>query len=201
MPETKSAPAAGFADPRHQSQATFRCLLEAMSRPGRPVELAVAADCPPGVAPWLGAAALALCDFDTPVWLAPGLDRPDIAAWLRFHTGAPLVAAPAEAAFVLIEAAAIRDFSAFRHGTDESPEDGATLLVAAPDLGGPATITCRGPGIRDSILIPSCGLSDVAWTDRARLTGDFPRGVDLYIGAGRRLLGLPRSTELSLPEV
>src|ERR1700758_946249 len=67
----------GFADPVHDTQAVFRTLLDALSRPGTvgivsDVLPALDAAGPhrPTVERAAFAALLTLCDFSTPVWLA-----------------------------------------------------------------------------------------------------------------------------------
>ena len=88
---------AGFADPVHGAQQTFRALLGAMSEPGRLFTLHAAAT--DGLAPRdaerrpplgiaLAATLLTLLDADTPVHLAGALGNDAARAWLRFHTGA-----------------------------------------------------------------------------------------------------------------
>lgn len=193
-----SAPTAGFADPVQQSQTAFRALLDAMARPGRMTLIDSAVGHPDGVVPALAAAALTLCDLDTPVWLGPGLDTEAMRGWLRFHTGAPLVSAPEKADFALLDAAAgLPALGMFHHGSDAAPEGGATLLVQTGALDGAAAMTWRGPGIRDASTMPLCGLPEDFWHSRAALSAAFPRGIDLYLCAGSALIGLPRSTAIS----
>ncbi len=82
----------GFADPVLDGQATFRAVLEAMSRPGR-IQRAGSALRPP--APLNQAAAavlLTLADADTGFAHDAGAAAE---AWLRFHCGMPLVPAAA----------------------------------------------------------------------------------------------------------
>lgn len=194
-----SAPAAGFADAVQQSQLAFRALLDAMARPGRVAAIAGEIGRPAGMAPALAAAALTLCDLDTPVWLGPGLDTDDVRGWLRFHTGAPLVADASLADFALIDAAAgLPALERFSLGTDMAPERGATLLLQVATLTGDAAMTWRGPGIKDSMAMPRCGLPMDLWRARAALSGEFPRGLDLYLCAGHDVIGLPRSTAITL---
>ena len=88
-----------WADPVGQAQQVFRLALTALSRPAQahafvPCPADTAADeLPAGLSPELAALALSLCDNETTVWLAPGLDTEDVRAWFRFHCGTVLVAA------------------------------------------------------------------------------------------------------------
>jgi alpha-D-ribose 1-methylphosphonate 5-triphosphate synthase subunit PhnH len=197
MTMTQMAPAAGFDDPVQQSQQAFRALLDAMARPGRVVTVETEAGHPDGLAPALASALLTLADLDTPVWLGPGFDTDAVKTWLRFHSGAPLAATPLEAAFVLLDGAQMPALNQFALGTDEAPERGATVFIQVPDLTGAAAMTWRGPGIKESLSMPLCGLGDAIWKQRAALAPEFPRGLDLYFGCGRDLLALPRSTVIA----
>lgn len=197
---TAAAPAAGFADPVQQSQQAFRAMLDAMSRPGRMTTIDFDAGHPPGLAPALAAVLLTLCDLDTPVLLGPGFDSGPVQDWLRFHTGAPLTTAPQKAAVVLLMAERMPPLDSFAQGSDEAPEKGATLLVQVPRLDGAQAMEWRGPGIKTVAAMPLCGLPEPFWRQRLLLGSVFPRGIDIYLGHGRALVGLPRSTAISFPE-
>jgi alpha-D-ribose 1-methylphosphonate 5-triphosphate synthase subunit PhnH len=186
----------GFADPVHDTQAVFRTLLDALSRPGTvgvienvlPEVRATRAD----LAAF--AALLALCDYATPVWLA----QPDTAlgSSLRFHTGAPLVDEPAQAAFAYLhDAGTLPPLQSFALGAAESPEQSVTLLIGVEALTGGAPIVLSGPGIQHTATIAPVGLPERFWRERAALAPLFPCGVDCYLVCGARLIGLPRTTQ------
>ncbi|PJI38628.1 phosphonate C-P lyase system protein PhnH [Ferrovibrio sp.] len=195
---TTITPATGFDDPVQQSQQAFRALLDAMARPGRVTTVETEAGHPEGLSPALAAALLTLADLDTPVWLGPGFDSEAVKTWLRFHSGAPLTAKAELAVFALLDAAQMPALESFSFGTDESPERGATLLIQVPGLTGANAMIWRGPGIKDGIAMPFCGLGQSVWRQRTALSIEFPRGVDLYLGCGRDLVALPRSTAISI---
>lgn len=186
----------GFADPVHDTQAVFRTLLDALSRPGT---LGVVENLLPEVRATRAelaafAALLALCDYATPVWLA----QPDTAlgSALRFHTGAPLVDEPAQAAFAYIhDAGALPPLESFALGAAESPEQSVTLLIRVEALTGGAPVELSGPGIQHSTTIAPVGLPEQFWRERAALAPLFPCGVDCYLVCGARLIGLPRTTQ------
>ncbi|WP_082507939.1 phosphonate C-P lyase system protein PhnH [Methylobacterium sp. Leaf113] len=195
--------ARGFADPVHEGQAVFRAAMEALSRPGRLRPLATALVPPAPLTPELAALALALIDADTPVWLdAPLRAEPAVAAFLRFHTGAPLVDAPDRAAFALIaDPARCPAFTDFAPGTPAYPDASATLILAVETLsdeGGPAF---AGPGIRGTVSFDASPLP-ADWASRwAANHAAFPLGLDLLFVAPGSLAGLPRSTRPVAPEM
>jgi len=186
----------GFADPVHDTQAVFRILLDALSRPGTvgvvehglPEVRATRAE----LAAF--AALLTLCDYATPVWLA----QPDAAlsTALRFHTGAPLVSEPEQAAFAYIhDASAMPALESFALGAAESPEQSVTLLIRVEALTGGAPVVLSGPGIQHTETIAPVGLPEHFWRERAALAPLFPCGVDCYLVCGNTLIGLPRTTQ------
>ncbi|MFM0238787.1 phosphonate C-P lyase system protein PhnH [Paraburkholderia phytofirmans] len=186
----------GFADPVHDTQAVFRTLLDVLSRPGTVgmVEnvLPEMRDTSAELAAF--AALLALCDYATPVWLA----QPDMAfaSALRFHTGAPLVDEPGQAAFAYIhDAGAMPPLESFALGAAESPEQSVTLLIRVEALTGGAPVVLSGPGIQHTATIAPVGLPEHFWRERAALAPLFPCGVDCYLVCGARLIGLPRTTQ------
>ncbi|MGF6770155.1 alpha-D-ribose 1-methylphosphonate 5-triphosphate synthase subunit PhnH [Paraburkholderia sp. GAS199] len=186
----------GFADPVHDTQAVFRTLLDALSRPGT---VGVVGNVLPEVRatraePAAFAALLTLCDYATPVWLA----QPDTAlgSALRFHTGAPLVDEPEQAAFAYIhDAGAMPSLERFALGEAESPEQSVTLLVRVESLHGGTPVVLSGPGIQHSATIAPLGLPEHFWRERAALAPLFPCGVDCYLVCGAELIGLPRTTQ------
>src|SRR5258708_10778225 len=92
--------APAFTDPVRGSQAVFRSVMDAMARPGTIVATGGLAQAPQPLGLAAAAVALTLIDYETPVWLDPALAQSsEAAAWLRFHTGAPLTDDPRRAAF------------------------------------------------------------------------------------------------------
>jgi alpha-D-ribose 1-methylphosphonate 5-triphosphate synthase subunit PhnH len=181
-------PHPGFADPVLDAQATFRAVLEAMSRPGRVQRIVPPPSLPSGLSPAAAAMLLTLVDSTTPLRLAAGAEAE---AWVRFHCGCPLVRDGA--AFVLDADASLADLEA---GTDEEPQGGATLIVEVETLDEAAGWRLAGPGIRDAHDLRVGGIApsfvaEWAW-NRAR----FPRGVDAILCAGTRIAALPRTVRI-----
>jgi alpha-D-ribose 1-methylphosphonate 5-triphosphate synthase subunit PhnH len=181
---------AGFADPVAASQQVFRGVLDAMSRPGMPVALETLTDF--GVH---GAVALALLDFETPVWLGTA-PPPQFASWLRFHCGCPLAATEAEASFVFLDAADLPDLDLFNAGDAKYPDRAATLVISVPALEGGIAVALEGPGIETRVTIAPLGLDAGFWRQAIENRARFQLGLDLILAAGDRIVGLPRSTRI-----
>jgi alpha-D-ribose 1-methylphosphonate 5-triphosphate synthase subunit PhnH len=187
----------GFHNPVLDAQATFRALMEAMSRPGtiRPCKAEAEPPYPLGAAQ--GAVALTLADHDTPVWLSPALANPTIKGWMAFHTGAEIAVSPAHCRFAFLGLGdPIPDFLGFSAGSQDYPDRSATLVIELASLTGGPELIARGPGIKESTQIAPQGLpADFLRRWRAN-RGLFPRGIDLVLTSGGELMALPRSTEL-----
>jgi alpha-D-ribose 1-methylphosphonate 5-triphosphate synthase subunit PhnH len=142
--------------------------------------------------------ALTLCDHDSPVWLDAGLVRENaVSEWLKFHTGAPIVADPAEADFAFVTGA-LPPLASFALGTDEYPDRSTTIVLSLPSLTAGPALTLRGPGIKDTAITSPAGLPGDFLTQWAENQAQFPRGVDLLLVAPEGLIGLPRTTRIIL---
>ena len=190
--------AAGFGDPVRQSQAMFKSAMWALATPGTLVEAPVRLDAPAPLGPVAAALVATLADFETSVWLDPPLAAsPDVAAFLRFHTGAKLIDDPAAAQFAIVaDPAALLPFSAFAHGTADYPDRSTTLILQVDTLSGGAPLDFAGPGIAGTATIAP---SPVPAGFAARLADnrqEFPQGVDLFLVTETALAGLPRSVHV-----
>ncbi len=185
------AQAAAFA-----SQSAFRALMDAMARPGE-IKMVEGVGAPAPMAPATAALVQSLADYESPVWLDPAFAAvPAVADWIRFHTGAPIVAEPANAAFALIaDPRAMPEFTAFAQGTEEYPDRSTTVIVQVERFAGPALVL-KGPGIR---TISPFAAEPLPGDFSRRLRDNrelFPRGIDLVLVAGREIAALPRSVRL-----
>lgn len=184
--------AAGFVDPVHGAQRTFRRVLDAFAHPGRIVALDDAPE-PPGTLSRAAAGLLlTLADHDTPLWLAPEYETPAVREFIKFHTGAPIVVARGAAAFGLLPLDGTPPFDGFAVGTDAYPDRSATLVIEVPVLGAGAARTWRGPGIDGEARVAVAGLDAAFWQDWAANHALSPCGVDVVFAAGSQLLALPR---------
>ena len=193
--------ARGFSDPVHDTQGVFRTVMDALARPAliRPLVGALAPPAP--LTPELAALALTLTDSDTPVWLdAPLADTPAVSEFLRFHTGAPIVAEPSEAAFALIaDPQSCPPFAAFAQGTPAYPDASATLILRVDRLSETGGSGFAGPGIRGRVRLDADPLPP-DWAARLRANAAaFPLGLDLLLAAPGRIAGLPRSARVLSP--
>lgn len=192
--------AGGFAEPVFGAQETFRAVMDALANPGQVQALNASLQAPPGLAPELAAVALTLCDHDTAVWLDTDLmEAEPILSWLRFHTAAPLTTDPVRAQFALVSSAsALPPLERFGLGTDEYPDRSSTIALHVPSLTGGTDLTLRGPGINDHWHIAPQGLPVDFLEQWASNRALFPRGVDLLLVSGGQVLGLPRSTRITM---
>jgi len=188
----------GFADPVFDGQNVFRATMDALANPGQVQALGALAAPPEPLTPELAALALTLCDHDSPVWLdTPLAAAPAVADWLRFHTGAPIIADKRQAMFALIsDPIATPRLEDFALGSDEYPDRSTTLIVALDGIEGGRALELRGPGIKDvATLAPHPLPADFAaqWAENRQ---QFPRGVDVILVAPGVVAGLPRTTRI-----
>jgi alpha-D-ribose 1-methylphosphonate 5-triphosphate synthase subunit PhnH len=185
---------AGFSDPVSDAQATFRGVLKALSEPGTIVELPVPAEQGP-LPPAMTALLLTLADVDTAVWLDASA-RP-AANFIRFHCGAPIVDDVRKAAFAcLLEPYNAPSLCEFALGSDAYPDGSSTLWIEIADLTEGGGLKLQGPGIDGQRSVGVTGLPERILEERARLVPLFPRGLDIVLSCGDRIIGLPRTTKV-----
>ncbi len=196
---TASPLGTGFDEPVWAAQAVFRAAMLTAAGPGSIHEIEPSLRPPEGLDRGLAALALALCDFETPIFLDAHLaSLPAIAAFLRFHTGAPITDDPKACAFALIgDAPRMPRLCAFSQGTLEFPDRSTTLLIAVERLDQAGGWRLSGPGIDGESRLAAGPLPSRFGEERAANRALFPRGVDIFFVAGTRLAGLPRSTVVS----
>jgi len=190
----------GFADVAVNSAHAFRAIMQAMARPGRVMDIGIDVAAPDPLFASTAAVALTLCDFQTPVWLAPDLRSETVMNYLRFHTGAPITEDAAQASFVI--AAAGQGLPApelLLQGTHEYPDRSATLVIQATGFATGA-VALTGPGIRGTVPFAVAGLESGFWAAMTENHARFPTGVDVIFAAPRLVAALPRSTAISMME-
>lgn len=189
---------AGFADKVMSAQSTFRTVMNAMARPGTVQRIEASLDAPAPMSPGTAAVALTLFDHDTTLWLdASFAASPAVAKWLKFHTSAPLVASPSYCNFALVaEPKQLPDFEQFCLGTDEYPDRSTTLILQVEQLSVGEAFVLSGPGIDGTAELRAAGLPEDLIERLAINREFFPRGVDLLLVAGDRVVALPRTTRV-----
>lgn len=196
-------------DPVHDTQRTFRKIMEAMASPGSIVELGEEAsrvDIELPIGKGLLLVALTLLDSETSFavttadkrdWtlqIVRGIAR-EIAR-LCYAKAVPV----SEADFVFALGrgkAAAEAIAAARAGTLLDPQLGATVVAEAGRLEREGNLLLRGPGIEESARL---GVDlDPSWiAERERKNLEFPLGVDLIlVDSVSRLAALPRTTSVA----
>ncbi len=189
---------AGFADKVLSAQSTFRSVMDAMARPGSVQRIAAAAGTPSPVMRGAAAIALTLFDHDTPVWLDPMMSETlDVAKWLKFHTGAPVVRDSSICSFALIgDAKALPALDRFAFGSNEYPDRSTTLILQVDSLSQGPSFELRGPGIDGVAILQATIQPDDLFERLAINAALFPRGIDVVLVHDDSIVAIPRSTRL-----
>jgi alpha-D-ribose 1-methylphosphonate 5-triphosphate synthase subunit PhnH len=189
---------AGFADKVLSAQSTFRSVMEAMARPGSVQRVTASIGTPPPMMRGVAAIALTLFDHDTPIWLDEKMSETmDVARWLKFHSGAPIVADTSISAFALVnDAGALPDLDRFALGSNEYPDRSTTLILQVASLTQGQAYELRGPGIDGSAVL-NATFEPKDLFDRLSINATlFPRGIDLVLVADDAIVAIPRTTRL-----
>ena len=163
---------AGFADKVLSAQSTFRSVMEALARPGSVQRVTASVGTPLPMMRGTAAIALTLFDHDTPIWLDGKMsETSDVARWLKFHSGAPLVADCSICGFALIaDAGAQPDLERFAFGSSEYPDRSTTLILQVASLTQGPAWELRGPGI-DVVLVADDAIVAIPRTTRLAAHG------------------------------
>ena len=193
-----SSLAPAFVEPVHGAQRVFRAVMDAMARPGSIVRLESGLAPPAPLTAAAAATALALVDYETPVWLdAPLAAAPDVVRWLRFHTGAPTTDDPSCAAFAFVsDPAAMPAFDRFALGTPDYPDRSTTLVLQVARLDGGVPLVLRGPGIAGTHTLAAQGLPANFAAGVAANRALFPCGVDVVLVCDDAVAAIPRTTRV-----
>jgi alpha-D-ribose 1-methylphosphonate 5-triphosphate synthase subunit PhnH len=189
---------AGFADKALSAQSTFRSVMDAMARPGSVQRIAAVAGTPSAMMRGAAAIALTLFDHDTPMWLDPLMsETSDVAKWLKFHTGAPIVRDSSISSFALIgDADALPSLDRFSFGTNEYPDRSTTLILQVKSLTQGPVLELRGPGI-DETAVLRASIQPQNLFKRLEINAAlFPRGIDVVLVHDDAIVAIPRTTRL-----
>lgn len=196
----RAALAAGFREPVFDAQSSFRAVMDAMAHPGSIYPLAPDL-CPPyPLHPAAGALVLTLADYETPVWLDASLIAADgVCDWIRFHTGAAITDYPHEARFAVVASGAVLPpLSQFSPGSQEFPDESATLIIQTESLSPGSGPLLTGPGIEFESRLDPIPLAPPFWNQAIDNAALYPRGVDVVFAAPGAIAALPRSTRIEL---
>lgn len=188
----------GFSSQTFDSQKVFRQLLSAMASPGTIMELDVDIEPQAPVHQASGAILLTLMDFETPFWTDLENRNPAV-QWLRFHTGAPYIYTSSGAGFALVTD--YDDFDTpeqFNRGSIESPDQSTTLIIHTRGMDDRGRIRMTGPGIQKERFINLKGIRENFFERRARMTPDYPLGLDMIFVCDRQFTAIPRTTVLEV---
>jgi alpha-D-ribose 1-methylphosphonate 5-triphosphate synthase subunit PhnH len=191
---------AGFVDKVLSAQSTFRSVMEAMARPGRVQQVIAGVGTPGPLMHGAAAMALTLFDHDTPIWLDARMRQsPEVAKWLKFHSGAPVVDDSSISSFALIgEGGALPDLSCFALGSNEYPDRSTTLVIQVSSLTDGRDYELRGPGIDGAITLRAT-IEPTDLFERLSINEAlFPRGIDVVLVSGNAIVAIPRTTRLIL---
>ena len=190
---------AGFTHEAFGSQAVFRTSLNALSYPGRPLEMPL--DCAlPGQGQGAAVALLlGLLDSDTTLWMSPSVLHSDATAWLRFHTGCKVVEDVSVAQFIWVAYGdSLPQMSSLMLGSDAYPDQSATCIIETQGFDTDVTdLVLEGPGIEGERTLKVLGLPDAFLEQWTNNQGIFPRGVDVFLTDATHIVGLPRTTRIS----
>src|SRR5215831_2146900 len=191
---------AGFADKVLSAQSTFRSVMEAMARPGRVQQVIAGVGTPGPLMRGAAAIALTLFDHDTPIWLDARMRQsPEVAKWLKFHSGAPVVDDSSISSFALIgDGGALPDLSRFALGSNEYPDRSTTLVIQVSSLTHGRDYELRGPGI-DGATTLRATIEPTDLFERLSINEtQFPRGIDVVLVSGDAIVAIPRTTRLAV---
>lgn len=193
----------GFSSSVLDAQAAFHAVMHAMAEPGTIHPLDGRATPPAPLNATAAAVALTLCDHETPVWLDPGLASAEgVSVWLSFHSGAPIIADPGEARFLIVASSdRLPMLAALAQGSQDYPDRSATIILQVATLdGGARRLELRGPGVDGVARISPDALPLQIESQWRENNVRFPRGVDLVLAAPSAIACIPRTTRIKIVE-
>jgi alpha-D-ribose 1-methylphosphonate 5-triphosphate synthase subunit PhnH len=190
----------GFADGVVSAHSTFRSVMDAMARPGSVQKIVAAVGTPWPLMPGTAAIALTLFDHDTPIWLDRRMsETPEVANWLKFHSGAPVVTDPSVCGFaVVVDGATLPDLERFSFGTAEYPDRSTTLILQVESLTKGCAYELRGPGINGAVVLRAKTEPKDLFERLAVNATLFPRGIDVVLVSDDEIVAIPRTTRLAV---
>ncbi|MFP4009580.1 MAG: phosphonate C-P lyase system protein PhnH [Spirulinaceae cyanobacterium] len=184
----------GFKNPVYDAQQTFRALLNALAKPGKPQNITAQLQPPTELNSACAAACLTLFDLEIKVWLSPQFGK-TVKQWLLFHTGCRWTDDINKADFAIFpNLETCINLDRAHRGTAEEPETSTTVLIQVLAFQGEA-ITLKGPGILDYLDLNF--LTSSFW-QKWQSFQDYPLGIDGYFFTSGQVMGIPRTTEIMM---
>lgn len=196
----------GFDDV-FDSQATFRALLDALSRPGKICRLPdrVFTTTPRGFCPPALSILKTLCDHRVSFSLVSGNRTSELSRYLEVNLATPFEDVE-KADYVIFDGATFdEDFMRLKRGSSEFPENSATALLCVGRLAEGSVeadvpscrLRCAGPGVQDTTFLTVTELDPRYSEARARANNVSPLGIDLFlVDPAGRVAGFPRTTSV-----
>ncbi len=194
---------AGLSDKVLSAQSTFRSVMNAMAHPGSVHDVATAIAAPPPLMRGSAAVALTLFDHDTPLWLDRRMSEcPEVANWLKFHSGAPVVTKPSFCSFAVIaDGCGLPDLDSFALGTSEYPDRSTTVILQVESLTHGCPYELSGPGINGAVVLRATIKPKDLFERLAINAALFPRGLDVVLVSDEKIVAIPRTTRLAIQGV
>jgi alpha-D-ribose 1-methylphosphonate 5-triphosphate synthase subunit PhnH len=121
-----------------------------------------------------------------------------VVSWLKFHTGAPVVATPSACSFALIaDGKALPSLDRFALGSSEYPDRSTTLVLQVDDLTSGRSFELLGPGIDGTALLRAALQPEDIFERLEINQALFPRGIDTVLVADDAIVAIPRTTRLA----
>lgn len=182
----------------HDTQETYRKLLDSMARPGKIAELKAVEE--RFVSCYDATFLIAMTLFDAEVNFHVVGD-PRLAQSLAEITFAKATTVE-KADYIIVpehvaETEIRQAMTNCRIGTLADPQHAATWMIEQKQLSKKSEWELTGPGIQ-SVQPFQTGLSDLFWERRAEKVQEFPLGIDLiFTGANGHLACVPRTTNVN----
>jgi alpha-D-ribose 1-methylphosphonate 5-triphosphate synthase subunit PhnH len=122
----------------------------------------------------------------------------EVTKWLKFHTGAPVIADSSICSFALIgDARSLPGLDRFALGSNEYPDRSTTLILQVESLTQGPGIELRGPGI-DGVAVMQAAIQPADLFERLKINQTlFPRGIDVVLVADDTIVAISRTTRLA----
>lgn len=199
MTTPQPALAQGFTDLTHQSQQSFKTIMNAMAQPGTIFDAPHKLNNAGALNPVAAMVALTLCDTETLIFLDDAVNTAETRQFLAFHTGAAITSDPQKGQFAFLSSAkTLEGDHNFNMGTHEYPDQSTTVIICVDDLANLAGIKLSGPGIETQRAFASTSLRYAFWQQAQANNSEYPLGIDHIFVTETQLAALPRSTKISL---